>query len=274
MDPIDIETIEIDLILEAIYRRYGHDFRHYARASIERRIRQFRETIGGGRLSDLLPPLLYDEAFFTEFLGRFSIPVTELFRDPSVYLALRREVLPVLATYPFLSIWHAGCATGEEAYSLAIVLHEEGLLERATLFATDFNDAALEQARRGVYAVEPIRAATRAYREAGGTGSLADYYHADYEAVALDRKLANRITFANHNLVTDGVFTEAQLILCRNVLIYFNRDLQDRVLALFADSLVHGGFLCLGSKEDLQFSAVRDRFETIDGAARIYKKRA
>jgi len=274
MDPLDIEAIEIDLLLEGVYRRYGHDFRRYARASIERRIRHYRDACGCERVADLLPRVLYDEAFFADFLARFSIPVTELFRDPQVYLSLRRQVLPVLATYPFLRIWHAGCATGEEAYSLAILLEEAGLLARATLFATDFNDAALERARRGVYPLEPMREASRGYHEAGGSGSLADYYHADYDAVVMERRLARRITFANHNLVTDGVFTEAHLILCRNVLIYFNHELQERVLGLFAESLVRGGFLCLGSKEDLEFSAVRDRFETVDARARLYKKRA
>lgn len=274
MDPIDIETIEIELLLEAVYRRYGHDFRRYARASIERRIRHYRDASGCERISELLPRLLHDEDCFADFLAHFSIPVTELFRDPAVYLALRRKVLPVLATYPFLKIWHAGCATGEEVYSLAILLEEEGLLERATLYATDFNDAALERARRGVYPVEPMREASRSYQAAGGTGSLTDYYHADYEAVIMDRRLARRITFANHNLVTDSVFTEAHLILCRNVLIYFNRDLQDRVLGLFGDSLVRGGFLCLGSKEGIDLSPHRDLFEPVDAKARIYKKRA
>jgi chemotaxis protein methyltransferase CheR len=274
MDPQRIESIEIDLLLEAIYQRYGHDFRNYARASIERRIRQFHAQSGCTTLADMLPRLLHDEAFFADFVTRFSIPVTELFRDPQVYLALRREVMPVLQTFPFLRVWHAGCASGEEVYSLAIVLEEAGLLERTTLFATDFNDAALERARAGIYPAADIRDATRAYQRAGGTRTLADYYHADAEHIVMHRRLRERITFANHNLVTDGVFTEAHLVLCRNVLIYFNQALQNRALGLFRDTLVRSGFLCLGTRESLRFSTVESSFETVDAACRLYKRLA
>jgi len=274
MDPQQLEAIEIDLLLEAIHRRYGHDFRNYARASIERRIRQFHAQSGCARLSDMLPRLLHDEAFFADFVSRFSIPVTELFRDPQVYRALRRDIFPLLETFPFLRIWHAGCASGEEVYSLAILLQEAGLLERSTLFATDFNDAALARARAGIYPAADIREATRAYQRAGGGRSFADYYHADADNIVIDRRLRERITFANHNLVTDGVFTEAHLVLCRNVLIYFNRSLQDRALGLFRDTLVRGGFLCLGTRESLQFSAVAENFDAVDAACRLYKRLA
>jgi chemotaxis protein methyltransferase CheR len=274
MDPQQLESIEIDLLLEAIHRRYGHDFRNYARASIERRIRQFHAQSGCARLSDMLPRLLHDEAFFAGFVSRFSIPVTELFRDPQVYLALRRDIFPVLETFPFLRVWHAGCASGEEVYSLAILLEEAGLLGRSTLFATDFNDAALARARAGIYPAADIRDATRAYQRAGGMRTFADYYHAGAENIVIDGRLRERITFANHNLVTDGVFTEAHLVLCRNVLIYFNQTLQDRALGLFRDTLVRGGFLCLGTRESLQFSAVASSFEVVDAACRLYKRLA
>lgn len=274
MDSAELEGIEIDLLLEAVFRRYGYDFRQYARASCERRVRLFQQQSGCDSVAALIPRLLHDEALFQGFVSRFSIPVTELFRDPAVYRVLREQVIPVLKTFPFLKIWHAGCATGEEAYSLAILLEEEGLYDRCTLFATDFNDGALEQARLGIYPAAGVQEASRNYRSAGGTGRLADYYHAQYDHVVLDRRLGRHITFANHNLVTDGVFAETHLILCRNVLIYFNRDLQNRVLRLFAESLVYGGFLCLGTKETLSFSAVVDRFEVVDATARIYRNRS
>ncbi|MCG6943599.1 MAG: protein-glutamate O-methyltransferase CheR [Thiohalocapsa sp.] len=274
MDPQQLESIEVDLLLEAIYRRYGHDFRNYARASIERRVRQFHAQSGCATLSDMLPRLLHDEAFFADFVTRFSIPVTELFRDPQVYLALRNEVMPVLRTFPFLRIWHAGCASGEEVYSLAILLDEAGLLARSTLFATDFNDTALERARAGIYSAADMGEASRAYQRAGGARSLADYYHADAQHIVMKRRLRERVTFANHNLVTDGVFTEAHLVLCRNVLIYFNQALQDRVLGLFRDTLVRGGYLCLGTRENLRFSAVDSSFEVVDAACRLYKRLA
>ena len=274
MDSAELEGIEIDLLLEAVFRRYGYDFRQYARASCERRVRLFQHQSGCASVAAMIPRLLHDEAFFEVFVSRFSIPVTELFRDPAVYRVLREQVFPVLATFPFIKVWHAGCATGEEAYSLAIFLEEAGIYDRCTLFATDFNDGALAQARLGIYPTVGIQDATRNYRAAGGTDTFAGYYVAEYDHIALDRRLGRHLTFANHNLVTDGVFTEAHLILCRNVLIYFNRDLQNRVLRLFEESLVHGGFLCLGTKESLSFSAVQDRFEVVDAAARIYRKLA
>ncbi|MBI4720005.1 MAG: protein-glutamate O-methyltransferase CheR, partial [Chitinivibrionia bacterium] len=252
----------------AVFRRYGHDFRQYARASVERRVRQFLPKAGCETVAEMIPKLLHDEAFFEQFLGQFSITVTEMFRDPFVYRFLRSEIMPVLKTYPSIRIWHAGCASGEEAYSLAIVLKEEGLYDRATIYATDFNDAIIEKAREGIYGIENMKQFTQNYQLSCGARSLSDYYHAKYGAIIIDQALRRNITFANHNLATDGVFTEAHLILCRNVLIYFDKYLQNRVLTLFRDSLVRGGFLCLGTKESIQFSEVRDDFRTVDERSR------
>ena len=272
MKKTDIEAIEVKLLLEAVFDRYGYDFRHYSRASIERRVRQFQGKSGCSTISDMIPKLLHDESFFGIFVREFSITVTDMFRDPFVYQSIRKTVVPLLKTYPFIKIWHAGCATGEEAYSLAIVLKEETLYDRATLFATDFNDAALDEAKKGIYSLANAKKFTENYQAADGTSSFSDYYHARYEAMVMNKALKENITFANHNLVTDTVFGEMHLILCRNVMIYFEKQLQERVLRLFCDSLVHGGILCLGTKESLKFSQVRENFEVIDENARIYRK--
>ncbi|HNT74307.1 MAG TPA: protein-glutamate O-methyltransferase CheR [Anaerolineae bacterium] len=272
MHAADLETIEIDLFLNALYQRYGYDFRQYAQASIRRRIKHFQARTHYKRISDLIPAVLYDEAFAHSAIHDFSIMVTEMFRDPTFYNAVREKALPYLKTFPFIKIWHAGCATGEEVYSLAIVLQEEGLYDRATIFATDFNDSALQTAREGIYALKEIRQYTKNYQQAGGTRSFADYYHAQYESAIMEQSLKKNVTFANHNLVTDGVFSEVHLIFCRNVLIYFDKTLQNRVLNLFADSLSYGGFLCLGSKETLRFSDVQERFKVIDDHEKIYQK--
>ncbi|MBN1139072.1 MAG: protein-glutamate O-methyltransferase CheR [Anaerolineae bacterium] len=274
MNEQEIEKIEIELFLETIYRRYGYDFRHYTRASVRRRIRQYLAKVGYFRASELIPRLLYDQVFAASLIYEFSITVTEMFRDPSFYRSVRVNVVPYLQTYPYIKIWHAGCATGEEVYSLAIVLQEEGLYERATIYATDFNDTALSHAREGIYSPKDMRQYARNYQEAGGTASFADYYHAQYESAIMSQSLKRNITFADHNLVTDGVFSEMQLIVCRNVLIYFDKTLQNRVLKLFADSLHYGGFLCLGSKETVQFSEVQDLFQEVDDREKIYRKRA
>ncbi|MCJ7523641.1 MAG: protein-glutamate O-methyltransferase CheR [Candidatus Aminicenantes bacterium] len=268
-----IEPIEIDLLLEAVFRRYGHDFRSYARASIERRIRQFMAGTGCASVSEMIPKVLNDKEFFSRLARYFSIAVTEMFRDPFVYRALREKVVPLLRTWPHFKIWHSGCATGEEVYSLAILLKEEGVYERTTVYATDFNDEALERARAGIYEVSKIKEASRNYQQAGGKASFSEYYHARYDAAAMDGSLKERITFANHNLAADEAFGEMHLVFCRNVLIYFNRELQNRALGLFTESLVHGGFLCLGSKEDIQFSSVSNRYKVVDGKAKIYKKK-
>jgi len=268
-----IEEIEVDLLLEAVYRRYGYDFRSYARASIDRRVMQFLSTSGFTSVSEMIPKILHDKEFFTKFARYFSISVTEMFRDPFFYKALREKVVPLLRTWPYFKVWHAGCATGEEVYSLAILLKEEGVYNRSTIYATDFNDEVLEQAGEGVYEIGKMQEATRNYLQAGGKASLSEYYHARYDAVAMDESLKECITFANHNLSADNAFGEIHLVFCRNVLIYFNRELQNRALRIFTESLAHGGFLCLGTKEDLQFTEVSGQYGIVDSKARIYKKR-
>lgn len=272
--PSQIETIEIDLLLEAVFRRYGYDFRSYARASIERRVRQFLSGSGCASVAEMIPKVLHDGEFFSRLVRYFSISVTEMFRDPSVYRAVREKVVPLLRTWPHVKIWHAGCATGEEVYSLAIVLKEAGIYDRSTIYATDFNDEALDRAREGIYATGKLQEATRNYQHSGGQRSFSEYYHAKYEAAAMDASLKERLVFSSHNLASDSVFGEMHLVFCRNVLIYFNRDLQNRALGLFTESLVHGGFLCLGTKENIRFADVSDRYEVVDDHARIYKKRA
>lgn len=268
----DIKQIEIDLLLEAMFQLHGYDFRSYARASIERRICQFASRSGCDTVSEMIPRVLHDKEFFSRLTWYFSIVVTEMFRDPPVYRAVRQNVVPVLRTWPHFKVWHAGCATGQEVYSLAIVLKEEGLLDRATIYATDFNEEALNKAREGIYTLDEIQEFTANYQKAGGNSSFSEYYHARYGSAVMDSSLKQRITFANHNLVVDGVFGEMHLILCRNVLIYFNSELRNRALRLFTESLVHGGFLCLGTKEDIQFTDVSDSYERVGTEAKFYKK--
>ncbi|MDJ0763680.1 MAG: protein-glutamate O-methyltransferase CheR [Myxococcota bacterium] len=270
----DIENLEIELLLEAIFQRYGYDFRSYARASISRRIRQFLADSSCNTISEMIPRVLHDETFFVQLIRAFSITVTEMFRDPHVYASIRERVIPRLKTYPFIKIWHVGCATGEEAYSLAIVLKEEGLYDRATIFATDFNDMALAKAKEGIYSLEKAQKFTKNYQSAGGTDSFSSYYQAAYDSMAIAQTLKKNITFANYNLVTDQVFGEMNLIMCRNVLIYFDKSLQNRALGLFSDSLATSGFLCLGDKESLRFSDVSNNFAAVDAKNRIFRKLA
>ena len=274
MKSTEIERIETDLLLEAIFQRHGYDFRSYARASIERRIRQFLSGSGCASVSEMIPRVLHDREFFSRLARYFSISVTEMFRDPFVYRLLRERVVPLLKTWPFFKIWHAGCATGEEAYSLAIVLKEEGIYDRATIYATDFNDEALERAREGVYEVSKMKAATRYYQQSGGRSSFSDHYHAHYAAAVMDSSLKERMTFANHNLAVDEAFGEMHLVICRNVLIYFNRELQNRALGLLTESLVHGGLLCLGTKENLLLTDLAPRYDVMEGKARLYKRKS
>ena len=266
------DTIELALLLDGIKRRYGYDFSHYSPASLERRLRHAMGEEGVGRFTRLLDLLFHDEAAFDRFLKHMSVTVTELFRDPPFYRALREKVMPALKTYPFVKLWHAGCATGEEVYSTAIVLEEEDFLGRARIYATDFNKHSLEVGKRGVYPGAKAEAYDANYRAAGGRGALCDHVTGGYELIKFKDALKERITFSYHNLVTDGVFGEMNLVCCRNVLIYFDKHLQNRVLRLFADSLRHGGFLCLGNKETLNFSAVEREFEPFDKKQRIYKK--
>jgi chemotaxis protein methyltransferase CheR len=267
------EDIEISLFLEAIYLKYGYDFRNYSRAHIKRRILKRMGEENLANISQMQCKILYEEEFFKTILSDFSINVTEMFRDPSFYKAFRDTVIPILRTYPFIKIWHAGCATGEEVYSMAILLKEEGLFERTQIYATDFNVGVLQKAKEGIYPIDNIKEYTYNYQKAGGKASFADYYMAKYDSVIFDQSLKKRITFAEHNLVTDGVFGEMQVVVCRNVLIYFNKGLQNSVIKLFSDSLGNGCFLCLGSKESIKFSSSFDSFETFVDGEKIYKKR-
>ena len=272
MNEQEVEDLEVELVIDAIYRCYGHDFRNYSKASLTRRIRTGQIKLGCNTISEMIPRILHDESFFRSLLENLSINVTEMFRDPRSYLALKEKVVPLLRTYPFIKIWCAGCSTGEEVYSLAILLEEEGLYERCTIYATDFNDAVLQKAKEGIYSVENVKEHTANYQKTNPSSSLSQYYHSRYDSIIMDKKLKRNITFANHNLVTDGRFTEVHLILCRNVLIYFNRSLQNRVLELFTDSLVSGGFLCLGSKENLRFTKEFEHYLLVDREAKIYRK--
>jgi len=268
----DEEKTEIDALLSGIRSRYGYDFTHYSRASLRRRLDRALAQTGLDQYADLLVRLLDDEQSFDEFLKIMSITVTEMFRDPAFYCAIREQIVPVLKTYPFVKIWHAGCATGEEVYSMAILLHEEGFLDRARIYATDFNKHSLDTASNGVYSDKHMAAFAANYREAGGRGDFCDYYSDRYELAKFKGVLKERITFSYHNLVTDGVFGEMNLICCRNVLIYFDKTLQDQVLLKFAQSLRYGGFLCLGNRESLNFTAVKTLFEAVDKKQRIYRK--
>ncbi|WP_027186103.1 CheR family methyltransferase [Desulfovibrio inopinatus] len=274
MEQVDIEDIEVRLFLEATANRYGYDFRDYARASITRRLRQLAQRTGCQHISEMLPRLLYDDSFFPLLIHALSIGVTEMFRDPPFWLIIRNEIIPLLKTYPSVRIWHAGCSSGEEVYSLAIVLREEGIYDRTTIFATDFNMYALEKARDAIYALNSIREHTINYQQAGGKFSFSEYYHAEYTSAIMERSLRERITFIPHNLAVDQVFGEMHLILCRNVLIYFNPRLQQRVLRLFDESLVNGGFLALGSRERLSVHSLSEHYTVVDRKWRVYKKKS
>ncbi|MGC2399581.1 MAG: protein-glutamate O-methyltransferase CheR [Acidobacteriaceae bacterium] len=272
MRPTDCEEVEIDTLLHGIRSRYGYDFAHYSRASLKRRLQRALTHTRLTRFSELLDRLFHDDKSFDEFLKIMSISVTAMFRDPEFYQAFRKQVVPLLKTYPFIKIWHAGCATGEEVYSMALLLHEEGFLDRARIYATDFNKHSLDAAANGVYPAKQMEVYAANYRLAGGKSHLSDYYSDGYELAKVKDFLKERITFSYHNLVTDGVFGEMNMICCRNVLIYFDRTLQDQVLAKLSESLRHSGFLCLGNRESLNFTIVRPVFVAVDKAQRIYQK--
>lgn len=267
-----VEDIELRLLLEAVFLRYGYDFRGYALQSVERRLGQYLAEHQAGTFLDVAARVLRDPARFYELAPYFSVSVTALYRDPFFFAALSQKVHPRLRSWPHVKVWHAGCATGEEVYSHAILLREAGLDEKCTLYATDISQAALDTARAGIYSLEVIRKGTQSYLASGGRGQLSDYYLARYHAAIMAPELRKSMTFARHNLAMDTSFGEMQVIVCRNVLIYFSEPLQNRVLELFWESLDHGGILCLGDKESLTFTSVADRFEVVDEQARIYKK--
>ena len=268
----DVEEIEVALLLEAIVRRYGFDFREYAPASLKRRLWRRAHAEGLETISALQSRVLHDPACMERLLLDLSINVTSMFRDPSFYTAFRAKVVPLLKTYPFSRIWIAGCSTGEEVYSLAIVLQEEGLLERTRLYATDINEAVLERARLGVFSLDKMREYTQNYLHAGGRRAFSEYYVASYDGAAFDRRLVEHAVFAQHNLVSDRGFNEFHAIVCRNVMIYFDRSLQSRVFQLFHDSLIRFGVLGLGHKEMLRYSGLENDYEELDGAEKLWKK--
>ncbi len=270
---LESQDIEIRLLIDAIFRKYGYDFRNYSQAHIKRRILNRFQLSGLNTISEMTHKILYDSDFVDKILMDLSITVTEMFRDPTFYKAVRQCVLPVLRSAPFVKIWHAGCASGEEVYSMAIMLKEEGLLHKTQIYATDFNPLIIQYAREAEYPTNRIKEFTVSYQKAGGKRSFSDYYTADHKSAKLNDNLKKNIVFDNHNLVTDSVFAEINLVVCRNVLIYFDRQLQDKVIRLFMDSMPGGGFLCLGSKETLQFSTHNESFEPVVEHERVYIKK-
>jgi chemotaxis protein methyltransferase CheR len=270
-DP-ELERLELELLLEAIHRRYGFDFREYAPASLKRRVWRRIRAEGLGSVSGLQEAVLHEPVVMERLLLDLSINVTAMFRDPSFYTAFRNEVVPLLKTWPFVRIWNAGCSTGEETYSLAILLQEEGLYDRSRIYATDINEAVLEQARAGVFPLDKMQEYTQNYLRAGGTRAFSEYYLAAYDAAQFQRSLMDNVVFAQHNLASDRSFNEFHAIVCRNVMIYFDRSLQDRVHELFYESLAMFGVLVLGHKESIRFTRFADRYEEIDADERIYRK--
>jgi chemotaxis protein methyltransferase CheR len=268
-----LERLEIELFLEAVYRHHGSDFRTYALSSLRRRLQKRVEDEGLATISALQDLVLHDDAAFERLLSDLSIRVSTMFRDPSFFQVLRTEIVPMLRTYPAIRIWHAGCATGEEVYSLAIILEEEGLGDRARIYATDMNGEALDVAKRGIFPLDRMREYTANYLLAGGKRSFSDYYTAKYDSALFDPLLRRNALFAPHNLATDGPFNEFNLILCRNVLIYFNATLKERCFDLFDASLAMSGFLCLGRSESLRFTSAAEDYDELYPIGPIYQKR-
>ena len=271
---MSIETNELDLVLDAIHQTCGYDFRQYAHASLQRRLANLQKRSGMTHLVEMVPRIMHDPNFLDQVLQTLSITVTEMFRDPAFFFELRRKVIPKLKELPSVRIWHAGCATGEEVYSLAIILLEEGLYDRARIYATDFNPHALHTAREGVFPQEKIKSGTKNYFAAGGRASLLEYCHAQYDLAKLRELLKSNIVFSHHNLATDGPFGEFDLILCRNVLIYFDQELKQKVFSLFNDSLQPNGFLCLGMKETLDYTNESGLFDVVASKERIYCRKS
>lgn len=271
MESAKREDVELDLFVQALQQRHGYDFSQYARASFKRRAQNLVDHFGLANISQLTERVLYQDECIPEVIARLSVPVSDMFRDPDVFACLRRDVFPVLASYPHINIWQAGCAHGEEIYSLAILLTEAGLYDRTRIYATDISAQALEIAREGIYASRELQNWASNYLQAGGQRTLSDYFHARYGHIKLDESLRRNVLFSTHNLVADAAFCEAQLILCRNVLIYFRAPLQQRAIALFRDSLVRGGFLCLGTKESLSFTGHASAFTMLDSRHSIYR---
>ncbi|HEY1172041.1 MAG TPA: CheR family methyltransferase [Verrucomicrobiae bacterium] len=267
------EDIELHLLLEAIFHKYHYDFRGYAHASLKRRLVQALDRFGYASFSAMQEKVLHDPALFPQLLPFLTVQVSEMFRDPTYFKALRETVVPLLATYPSLKVWVAGCSSGEELLSLAILFREEGLENRTMFYATDINNDALKKADSGVYELDRIPAFTLNHRRSGGRGSLSQYYTAAYGAAVFDKSLRVRTVYSDHSLVTDAVFAEVHLVSCRNVLIYFDRNLQDRAIGLFKDALIRKGFLGLGARENLRFSSHHEAFSELNRDERIYQKK-
>ena len=267
-----LERIEIELLLEGIYRHYGFDFRAYAYASIRRRLWKRIESEGLHSITALQERVLHESDMMEKLLLDLSINVTAMFRDPKFYVAFREQVVPLLRTYPFIRLWHAGCSTGEEVYSMAILLEEEGLYDRARIYATDINDVVIQRAKAGIFPLDRMQEYTENYINAGGKRSFSEYYTAKYDGALFTPSLLRNIVFSQHNLVTDRSFSEFNVILCRNVLIYFDKALQNRVHHLFYESLSTFGILALGSKESLKFSEFEGCYEPISVSDKIYRK--
>jgi chemotaxis protein methyltransferase CheR len=268
----ELERIEIDLLLEGVFRRYGFDFREYAPASLKRRLWRRIHAEKLTTVAGLAERVLHDSACMERLLLDLSINVTAMYRDPSFYAAFREKIVPLLRTYPFVRIWNAGCSTGEEVYSIAILLQEEGVYEKTRIYATDINESVLERAREGVFPLDKMQEYTQNYIAAGGKRSFSEYYAADADGALFSRSLLENVVFAQHNLVSDRSFNEFQVVICRNVMIYFDRPLQDRVHRLFYESLPTFGVLALGHKESIRFSPHEASYEELDSEERLYKK--
>lgn len=267
----DLEEIEVDLLLQALLRRFGYDFQDYSRASLLRRLREYARRTGFGSIAELIPALLHDPQQLDPLINGISVSVTEPFRDPEALSAVSRHVIPWLRSFAFAKIWIAGCATGEEAYSLAVLLDEAGLLGRVQIYATDINTDALNIAKQAVYSVQHLEDAQENYLKAGGKGKLSDHYVAQYGHAKMADHLVQRIVFSQHNLATDSHFGEMQFVICRNVLIYFDKPLQNRVLSLFRKCLCHRGFLSLGARESMRWLEAGRMFDVIDEPARLFR---
>ncbi len=267
------DDFELETIIHTLYVVAGYDFRDYQHASIKRRIKLYASSNGMKHISELIPKILYENGFADLLLINIYVTVTEMFSNPWVFKFINDQVLPALKIFPRVNIWHAGCATGEEVYSMAILLREHGILDNCQIYATDFNDNSLEIARKGIYPLKDLQKHTQNYIKSGGKNSFSDYYHVKYESVQLDKSLQEKIVFTNHNLTEDSSFAEIHLIICRNVLIYFKPELQNRALQLFNDSLSHRGYLVLGDKETLRQSGIENNFETIAPKEKIYRKK-
>ena len=268
----ELERIEIELLLEAVERHYGFDFRGYALGSLRRRLWRSAAEEGVQSISGLQEKVLHDPEAMERLLTGLSVNVTTMFRDPSFYVAFREHVVPLLRTYPFVRIWNAGCSSGEETYSLAILLEEEGLYERARIYATDFNADVLARARAGEFTLDRMQEYTQNYQRAGGRHDFSAYYSVESGIAKLAERLSEHVVFAQHNLASDRSFNEFNVVLCRNVLIYFGRDLQRRVHRLFYDSLARFGVLGLGQKETLRFTDLEDRYEELDAREKLYRR--